>query len=280
MITTDEIQALASDGVVIDQDGDKVGKVGQIYLDDTSGEPSWVTASTGFFGTSQSFVPLQGAHVQGSEVRVAYAKDVIKDAPRVDEDASISPEEERTLFQYYGIRGHHGNDENHDRDPGHSDLHGREAANTDDGVDGVGHVGQDRAHTDEGPSMTRSEEQVQVGTEKVNAGKARLRKYVVTENVTKTVPVQREEVRIEREPIAEGDRSQASSPGGLGDDEQEVSLSEERVVVDKETVPVEKVKMDTDTVTEDRQVTEEVRKEQVDTDLPESEQGLTDENRH
>ncbi|WP_344342072.1 YsnF/AvaK domain-containing protein, partial [Streptomyces rhizosphaericus] len=102
-----------------------------------------------------------------------------------------------------------------------------------------------------------------VGTEKVATGKARLRKYVVTENVTKTVPVTREEVRLEREPITDANAGDALSGGDLPSEEHEVTLHEERVVTNKETVPVERVKVDTDTVTEERQVDEQVRHEEI-----------------
>ncbi|MGB3827245.1 MAG: YsnF/AvaK domain-containing protein, partial [Ornithinimicrobium sp.] len=133
---------------------------------------------------------------------------------------------------------------------------------------GVIEEGRPRDHDHDDEGMVRSEEQLQVGTERVETGKARLRKYVVTENVTTTVPVEREEVRLEREPITEDERGDVSVDGDLGDEEQQVTLSEERVVVDKETVPVERVSLDTQTVTEEQQVSEEVRKEQVETDVP------------
>lgn len=252
MVNEDQIQSLQNDGVVVDENGKKIGKVGQVYLDDSSGEPSWVTVKTGLFGTSESFVPLQGASVQDGEVRVPHNVDRVKNAPRVDADGSITPEEEHELFAYYDVNV----TTNQASGQGAGETAGREMSPE------AGREGRD------GVDMVRSEEQVQVGTERVATGKARLRKYVVTENVTTTVPVQREEVRIEREPIT--GRDQASmGDGELGDDEQEITLSEDRVVVDKETVPVEKVRMDTDTVTEQRQVSEDVRKEQIDTDLPE-----------
>jgi uncharacterized protein (TIGR02271 family) len=114
--------------------------------------------------------------------------------------------------------------------------------------------------------MTRSEEQLNVGTEKVQTGRARLRKYVTTEQQTVTVPVSREEVRIEREPITEGNRDAALSGPGISEEEHEVILTEERPVVSKETVPVERVRLDKETVTEQERVTEDVRKEQIDLD--------------
>jgi uncharacterized protein (TIGR02271 family) len=114
--------------------------------------------------------------------------------------------------------------------------------------------------------MTRSEEQLHVGTERREAGRARLRKFVVTENVTTTVPVQREEVRIEREPITDANRDEALAGPAISEEEHEVILHEERPVVEKEAVPVERVRLDKETVTENHTVTEEVRKEQIDTD--------------
>jgi uncharacterized protein (TIGR02271 family) len=114
--------------------------------------------------------------------------------------------------------------------------------------------------------MTRSEEQLRVGTERVEAGRARLRKYVTTETETRTVPVSRETVHVEREPITDANMPNAMSGPAISEEEHEVILTEERPVVQKEAVPVERVRLDTDTVTENVQVTEEVRKEQIDMD--------------
>ena len=115
--------------------------------------------------------------------------------------------------------------------------------------------------------MTRSEERLNVGTQTSEAGRARLRKYVVTENVTQTVPVRREEVRVEREPITDATRDEAMSGPAISEEEHEVVLHEERPVVAKEAVPVERVRLDTETVTDEVTVNEEVRKEQIETDL-------------
>ena len=115
-------------------------------------------------------------------------------------------------------------------------------------------------------ALTLSEERVAVGTQTREAGRAKLRKYVVTENVTQTVPVQREEVRIEHEPITDANRGDAMSGPGISEDEHEVVLHEERPVVEKETVPVERVRLGTETVTDEVTVDEEVRKEHIETD--------------
>ena len=124
--------------------------------------------------------------------------------------------------------------------------------------------GRDTSGPTTDDAMTRSEEQLHVGTEGVEAGRARLRKYVVTENVTQTVPVSHEEVRLEREPISDANRDAALSGEPITEEEHEVTLHAERPVVEKEAVPVERVRLTTDTVTEEAQVNETVRKEQID----------------
>jgi len=129
----------------------------------------------------------------------------------------------------------------------------------------VGGPGQDTSGENTDEAMTRSEEQLQVGTERVHAGTARLRKYVVSEDVTETVPVRHEEVRVQREPITDANREEAMSGGELTEEEHEVTLHAEKPVVDKETVPVERVKLGTETVTGEHTVNETVAKEHIET---------------
>jgi uncharacterized protein (TIGR02271 family) len=114
--------------------------------------------------------------------------------------------------------------------------------------------------------MTRSEERLNVGTQSQETGRARLRKYVTTEQQTVNVPVTREEVRIEREPITEGNVGDAMSGPDISEEEHEVTLHEERPVVEKEAVPVERVRLSKEQVTDQESVTDEVRKEQIETD--------------
>ncbi len=288
MVNTDQMQALLDNGgVVVDNDGDKVGKIGQVYLDDQSGDPEWVTVKTGLFGTSETFVPLSSADIQENEIRVPFDKATIKDAPRMDDaEGHLSPEQESELFRYYSVDGNSDtrdhetvvagdHDGEHRGTKDHVDMDGTdtrdgefEHSEATHGTDGVVEEGRPRDHDHNDDGMVLSEEQLRVGTEKVETGKARLRKYVVTENVTKTVPVEREEVRLEREPIAEGDT--VGADGDIGDAEQEVVLTEERVVVSKESVPVERVSLDTETVTDHEEVNEEVRKEEVEADIPDA----------
>jgi uncharacterized protein (TIGR02271 family) len=262
-LTSDQI-ASVSNGNVIDAKGNKIGGVGQVYLDDQTGEPNWVTVKTGLFGTSESFVPLSGASLAGSDIVVTYDKDTIKDAPRVDADGDITPEEEDSLYSYYGLGGA---GTTGDRGAAYDQGAGYDAATGyDGGADRDATVGHDTSGPTTDDAMTLSEERLRVGTQSREAGRARLRKYVVTENVTQTVPVSREEVRIEREPITDANRDQAMSGPAISEEEHEVVLREERPVVEKEAVPVERVRLDTETVTDEVTVNEEVRKEQIETD--------------
>lgn len=272
-LTEQELRAVI-DGNVTNTAGDKLGSVGQIYADDQTGEPTWVTVKTGLFGTSESFVPLAGASVSGSDLVVNYDKETIKNAPRVDADGHLTSEEEQQLFAYYGLDGGDGYARAEDRDVDDSVAPRSDAAadyersDRDDTT-----VGRDVSGQATDDAMTLSEEQVRVGTQTEEVGRARLRKYVVTENVTQTVPVTREEVRVEREPITEANRDEALSGPDLSEQEHEVVLHEERPVVEKQTVPVERVRLDTETVTDQVTVSEEVRKEELDTDLDGDDRG-------
>ncbi|MFQ1003869.1 DUF2382 domain-containing protein [Modestobacter sp. SSW1-42] len=279
MITQNDITNIIGSNAV-DADGDKLGKVGQVYLDDQTGSPEWATISMGLFGSQEHFVPLTDASVSGGTLAVPYQKAKIKDAPRVDADQGhLSPEEESELYRYYGVgTGTAGYDTDTTRTTG-TDTTGYAAAGT-AGIDtdrdrttGVGTdtnrhgtVGHDTSGPTTDDAMTRSEEQLRVGTQTVEAGRARLRKFVVTENVTTTVPVSHEEVRIEREPITDANRGDAYDGPAISEEEHEVVLHAERPVVAKEAVPVERVRLDVDTVTEQQTVTDTVRKEQIEAD--------------
>ena len=273
MITQDHIDTLLGNGGnVLGSDGEKIGSIGQVYLDDQTGEPSWVTAKTGLFGTSESFVPLQGADVEGHDVHVPYSKHQVKDAPRVESDGNLSPEEEDSLYRHYQVgsgttdttdyttTGTAGTAGLGDRDVDIDTTSGRR---TNDMGNDRGTVGHDTSGPTTDDAMTRSEEQLSVGTERREAGRARLRKYVVTENVTQTIPVSREEVRVEREPITDANRGNAHDGPAISEEEHEVVLHAERPVVEKEAVPVERVRLNKETVTSNETVSGEVRKEKI-----------------
>ncbi|WP_347060531.1 PRC and DUF2382 domain-containing protein [Blastococcus sp. HT6-30] len=233
----------------------KLGTVGEVYLDDETGRPEWATVRTGMFGTKETFVPLADADISGEELRVPYAKDKIKNAPHIDTDGHLSPAEETELYRYYGLAA-----------GGTGTGTGTDTTRTTTTDTTRGAVGHDTSGPTTDDAMTRSEEQLHVGTQRVETGRARLRKYVVSENVSQTVPVSHEEIRIEREPITDANVGDALDGPAISEEEHEVVLHAERPVVEKEAVPVERVRLDTQTVTEQETVTEQVRKEQVELD--------------
>ncbi len=167
---------------LIGSDGEKIGKISQIYEDAATGQPEWATVSSGLFGNKSNFVPLAGASSDGDDVRAGVTKTQVKDAPGVDGDGQLSEPEERRLFEHYGV-------------PYITD--GSTIAQVAPGTE------QQRAEQQRGAEPSgggRSE------TDPEPAGRERLRRYVVTETVVETGPVQREEVTIEREPVSDINR--------------------------------------------------------------------------
>jgi uncharacterized protein (TIGR02271 family) len=239
----------------------KLGTVGEVYLDDETGRPEWATVRTGMFGTKESFVPLADADLSGDDLRLPYDKDKVKHAPQIDTDGHLSPTEEAELYRYYGVGT---GTETAYANTTTTGTTGR--TDTADRTSEHGTVGHDTSGPTTDNAMTRSEEQLHVGTERVESGRARLRKYVVSENVTQTVPVSHEEIRLEREPITDGNVGDALDGPAISEEEHEVVLHAERPIVDKEAVPVERVRLDTQTVTEQETVNETVRKEQIELD--------------
>jgi uncharacterized protein (TIGR02271 family) len=265
MIGTDTISRVIGQDVY-DESGDKIGSASEVYLDDETGQPEWVTVRTGLFGTKESFVPIRDASLTDEGVRVPVSKARVKDAPKIDTDGHLSPQEEQELYRYYGLgagttdTGYAGRTDTDVVDRTDTGYAGR----TD--TDARGTVGRDTSGPTTDDAMTRSEERLNVGTRSEEIGRARLRKYVVTENVTETVPVEREEVRLEREPITDANVGNALDGPAISEEEHEVTLHAERPVVEKEAVPVERVRMDKQTVTDQHQVDETLRKEQIDVD--------------
>jgi uncharacterized protein (TIGR02271 family) len=238
---------------MVDPAGDKLGTIDAIYLDDETGQPEWATVTSGMFSAKSAFVPLAQAQDTGDSVRVPYDKQQVKNAPVMQADGSLSQDDEAQLYRHYGL----------DYSEHRSDS-GLPAGTADDTRDDT--VGRDVSGPTTDDAMTRSEEELRVGTQTRERGRARLRKYVTTEQQTVTVPVSREEVRVEREPITDANLDAATSGPDISEEEHEVTLHEETPVVEKRAVPKERVRLDTETVTEDRQVSEDVRKEQIEVD--------------
>jgi uncharacterized protein (TIGR02271 family) len=238
---------------LIDSHGDKIGSIDDIYLDRETDQPEWAVVTTGLFGTKRTFVPLSDATPDEEGVHVPFEKAAVKDAPRIDPDGELSHDEERTLYQHYG----------RDYDQG-SDVLDRDADTDTDAT--RGEVGTDTSGPNTDDAMTRSEEELRVGTTEREVGRVRLKKYIVEDEVTETVPVRREEVRVEREPITDANRDQALDGPAISEEEHEVVLHEEEVVAEKRAVPKERVRLEKDVETDEQTVAETVRSERIDVD--------------
>lgn len=233
-------------------DGDKIGSVGQVYLDDQSGQPSFVTVRTGLFGTKETFIPVSEATSTADGLQVPFDKAFVKDAPNVDADGSITPAEERRIYEYYSLsyqdtgadRGVTGTVTDHDTRAG--DATGGQSVD----------VGTDRE------SVVVRDEQLNVGTETRESGRVRLRKHSYTETETVEVPVTREEVVVEREPV---DPNSPEALADTGDEEVVVTTHEEVPVVDK-TATAEKVTVDKNRVQDTERVSGTVQREDVEVD--------------
>src|SRR5919112_3810166 len=264
----DARQAIGS--TVYSTDGDKIGKVGQLFLDDETQRPEFITVNTGLFGTNETFIPVADAELSGDRLTIPFDKDKVKDAPNVAADGGhLDHDEERRLYEYYGLSYSERNSD--------TGLAGGVGGGVDTDYDrtdtttdtGAGFTGTERSagYDTSGPTtdeaMTRSEEQVRVGTTQEQAGRARLRKYVVTEQETHTIPVRKERAVLETEPITDANIGDATSGPDISEEEHELTLHEERAVVSKETTPVERVRLGKEEVTDEQTVTEEVRKERI-----------------
>jgi stress response protein YsnF len=260
------------DLVVVDQDSATVGPITAFYLDRATGLPTWALVHTGWFTDAQTFVPLTHAVETNQEIRVPYPKAFIQQAPRIQAHQELSPDHEVVLSAYYGLDDHRGAVADRQLGP--------EPAVTGVAGDSTASAEPARQPTPAAPAgppvprlaaqgpveVVRSEEELQVGVRR-RRRRLRLRKYVVTEYLTRTIPVRREEVRLEEvtapaEPVGEPHEQ----PGVQAAGEQalvEVVLHREEPVIQLRVVPAERVRLFKDVVTEQRTVTEQLRKEQV-----------------
>ena len=234
---------------VIDAAGERIGSIEDIYLDEETGQPEWLAVRTGLFGRRVSFVPLAEAQAVGDDIAVPYSKEQVKDAPQADPDGILSETDEALLYEHYGLP--------------YSDVASDTGLPSGGGEYQAAETGT--AGTDD--AMTRSEEELRVGTRQREAGRARLRKWVETEHVSTTVPVAREEVRIEREPITDDNVDRAMQGAEISEGVHEVTLMEEEAVAATETVPKERIRLEKETVVEEQQVGGELRKERIEADV-------------
>jgi len=249
MISMTELRGLVGHAV-IGTDGAEIGPLHQVYFDDETHAPEWITVQTGRFGAKESFVPLEQARAVGDHIEVPFDKKKVKDAPKIAPDDDLTRDEEAELYRYYGTR------------PGGGQPAAGQGAPTPGTVD-PGAVGRDISGPTTDDAMTRSEEHLVAGKRTEQTGRARLRKYVVTEEEQVSVPVTREEAYLEREPITESNVDKAMAGPEISEEEHEVTLYAERPVVGKETTPVERVRVGKESVTEQESVRGEVRKEQI-----------------
>ena len=274
MITEKNLKDLFA-ATAYDKDGDKLGAVKEIFVDDETGQPAFAEVGHGLFGMSSSLVPMRGHRFSGEDLQLAFSKDRIKDAPDVGTDEHLAREDQQRVWDHYQLSDTEDTERYRAEERATRDVdHRREAAAGAGAGAGVagnrpGHVADDRERVadrtrTEGDSMVRSEERLNIDKENVETGQVRLRKHVVTDTETVEVPVTREEVRVEREPISREEAANVDSK--LGDDEASVTLHEERVNVSKESVPVEKVNLGKETVRDTETHTEELRKEQIEAD--------------
>lgn len=286
-----------SNATAYDGDNDKLGSVKEVYINDSTGQPDFIEVGHGLFGMSSSLVPLRGHRLEGEDLHLAFSKDRIKDAPNLDADEHLDPQQLEALYHHYGLDStqnvenyadtgrrdpaQHGAAENRSAAPGAAGTAGVAggAAGT-AGVAGnatgrhadVDPVADPAAYADakgdrrgdDDAELTRSEEQLHVSKDRATTGQVRLRKHVVHDTENIEVPVEREEVRVERTPVDPSDVTNRDA--NLTDDEASVNLHEERVNVTKESVPVEKVKLEKDVVPGTETVTEDVAHEEIDTE--------------
>lgn len=275
---------------VIDKAGEPVGKIEEIYEDQVTGEPEWALVNTGLFGSHSHLVPLTGASPDGGDVRVEALKEQICCAPAIDPNDELSEQQERRLFMHYGMRYFDPRPETatagevpgptmgaaYDQATGIRIVDTRkrrpivkaEAVDAEIADQNVQPHFESASNGQADGAITRSEEELRIGLERRERARVRLRKYVVTEEVTKTVPVRREVLRVEREPINDSSRPGALPESDISEEEQEILLYEEEPIVEKRVVPKERVRLHTDVVEGQREISEKLRKERIETNTP------------
>ena len=264
MAETNRIEDLAN-ATAYDVDGEKLGGVKDVYVNDTTGQPDFVSVNHGMFGGGDSIVPLRGHTLRDGELHLAFPKDRVQDAPELDENGHLTTEDQDAFYRHYGLEGTQDvTTYETDNRTAQAGAAGTGAAAGAGYAAGEREVDADRRDVANNDEIVRSEEQLNVSKDRVETGQVRLRKYVVNETENVEVPVEREEVRVVREPITDADR--ANYDGNIGEQEASVTLHEDRVNVAKESVPVEKVSLEKDTVQDTERVSEEVRKERFETD--------------
>ena len=250
-LTMDQLEQMQGEPVY-SSEGEKIGKVEEVFYDEQTNKPEWIGIGTGFLGTKRVFVPIEGASTGEDGITVPYPKDQVKDSPDIDGD-EISQETEAELYSYYGLAYSERRSDSGLPEGGRGRALDQGLARGDDDSPGDEAGGT--------PSVVRSEEELQVGKRDVEAGRMRLRKWVETEDVNVDVDLKRETAKVTREPMDE-----RVSGAEIGEEEIEVPLHREEAVVQKQAVGKERITLEKDTETETEQVSDSVRKERVEVD--------------
>lgn len=254
---------IAAEGLVghrvLDDQGQNIGKIKQVYLDERTNEPTWVSVHTGLFGMNETLVPLQGARNVEDDIQVPYDKTTVKDAPNVEGGQNLTDEEKAVISDYFARHGSVPRQAGGESDR----MTGEEGTAARAGM--AGERG-DWAGTPEGEElrMVRHEEQVDIGVERRESGQARVHKSVESERFDESVPLHHEEIQVERRPIT--DPSQIEDTEGMEDSEERFILHEERPVVSKREVPVEEVRVRKQEVSHDEHVEGERLRERIEMD--------------
>jgi uncharacterized protein (TIGR02271 family) len=236
--------------------GELLGHVGAVYFDNATGRPAWAAVQG---PRHTAVVPLELSRFDGTTLHVPFGADRLRSAPHHHPSTQISHRDGEDLYRHYGIGP--------TPQMGPPDVGPTGAVGA--GAPGL-RPGEAADPAEEG-EMIRSEERLRVGTETVRVGRARLVKYLVTEDVTYTVPVSREEVRLEYEHLSEPEHVIAGT--APAEETYEVTRYEERVLFTKQTVAVERVRMVKRVVTTEQAVTGQVRAEHIDVHVLDAQQG-------
>jgi len=234
-------------------DGKVVGTVEQVFRDDVDGTPAWARVRSGKTGR---FVPLGSSQVTPDGLSVPFDSQKILSGPDIDAGQHMSAAQAEELSRYYGLivptqqsRGRLAEETGEQQGTRQTPL-GEQMPS------GEQMPGEETGGSD---WLIRQEERIQVGKEMLETGRIRLHKYVDTESIEQPVHLYREDFEIERIPIGGGEQVS----GTLGEGVQEIVLHEERIVLRKELVPVERVRLLTRRVATDSTVRDEVRRERI-----------------
>jgi uncharacterized protein (TIGR02271 family) len=235
-------------------DGKVVGTVEQVFRDDVDGTPAWARVRA---GKSGRFVPLGSSQVTPDGLSVPFESQKILSGPEIDAGQHMSAAQAEELSRYYGlIVPTQQSRERLAEETGEQQQTTSQMPVSDQMPAGERMPGEETGESD---WLIRQEERIQVGKEMLETGRVRLHKYVDTESVEQPVHLYREDFEIERIPIS-GDESVS---GTLEEGVQEIILHEERVVLRKEMVPVERVRLRTKQIATDSTVRDEIRRERI-----------------